>query len=94
MLLLGCFTLYRNKVNATIKLVAWMVQADLLDMVTKIQCCCKYQRVTFGSSGTISMLLSVSIWIVVVVMLHMVAWIQFCCYYKWVACCYVAQIHY
>lgn len=59
--------------NATIKLVAWMVQADLLDMVTMIQCCCKYQRVTFGSSGTISLLLFVSIWIVVVVMLHLVA---------------------
>lgn len=59
--------------NATIKLVAWIVQADLLDMVTKIQCCCKYQRVTFGSSGTISLLLFVSIWIVVVVMLHLVA---------------------
>lgn len=73
MLLLGCCILYGNKVNATIKLVAWMVQADLLDMVTKIQCCCKYQRVTFDSSDTISMLLSVSIWIVVVVMLHLVA---------------------
>lgn len=73
MLLLGCCILYGNKVNATIKLVAWMVQVDLLDMVTKIQCCCKYQRVTFGSSGTISLLLFVSIWIVVVVMLHLVA---------------------
>lgn len=74
-LLLGCFTLYRNKVNATIKFVAWIVQAALLDMVTKIQCCCKYQRVTFGSSGTILLLLFVStcIWIVVVVMLHLVA---------------------
>lgn len=59
--------------NATIKLVAWMVQPALLDMVTKIQCCCKYQRVTFGSSDTISLLLFVSIWIVVVVMLHLVA---------------------
>lgn len=53
--------LYGNKVNATIKLVAWMVQAALLDMVTKLQCCCKYQRVAFGSSGTISLLLFVSI---------------------------------
>lgn len=67
MLLLGCCILCGNKVNA------WMVQADLLDMVTKIQCCCKYQRVIFDCSGTISLLLFVSIRIVVVVMLHLVA---------------------
>lgn len=47
MLLLGCCILYGNKVNATIKLVAWIVQAALLDMVTKIQCCCKYQRLRY-----------------------------------------------
>lgn len=34
MMLLGCFMLFGNKVDATIKLVAWIVQVALLDMVT------------------------------------------------------------